>query len=433
MDIGMLTCGSAGDIRPFVALGKGLHAAGHKVELCVTDIDAHDYGHFSEGPGFTIRHVATPMIKSGAELDRLGVSLVRARSLLDQASIMLNEIFLPVLDEVYEASLEIAGRSDVVIRHYWQYPAQIAAEKRVTREITLTPTLGTIPFKALAPPGFLDLGAWMNTAGWWAVRAVLNRVFLPPVNRLRAREGLAAQRDLMTDVWSARTLNLVAVSRTFCASREDWEERNRVCGFLNIPAEPSPTEPDRRFTEFLRAGERPIFVTFGSLAPRRRDRLESLLDLLEEALRQSGRRAIIQIPDIMTGLRPDGERIFFTTAIEHGRVFPQCSLIVHHGGAGTSHAALQAGAPSIVVAFIADQLLWGRELHRLGVAAKPLTIRTLAAGRLARRIRSVLADAGMARRAQEIGARMRREDGVASAVRLVEADSRLKGARNVSF
>jgi sterol 3beta-glucosyltransferase/vancomycin aglycone glucosyltransferase len=28
----------------------------------------------------------------------------------------------------------------------------------------------------------------------------------------------------------------------------------------------------------------------------------------------------------------------------HGALFPVCSLVVHHGGAGTTHAALAAGA-----------------------------------------------------------------------------------------
>lgn len=417
----MLTCGSAGDIRPFVALGRGLHAAGHKVELCITDIDEHDYGHFSDGAGFTIRHVATPMIKSGAQLDRLGASLVRARNVLDQALIMFNEIFLPVLDELYEASLDLAGRSDVIIRHFWHYPAQVAAERHDAREISVTPTHGTVPSSSIAPPGLGNLGGWLNRAGWRVARAMLNRAFLPPVNQLRVREGLGAHRDLMADAWSARKLNLVAVSKTLCASQEDWDERHQVCGFLHIPAEPSQTELDSRLTEFLRAGERPIFVTFGSLTPRRRENLERMLRLLEEAVRRSGCRAIIQVPDGAQDLRPRGDRIFFITSIDHGRVFPQCSLIVHHGGAGTCHAALLAGAPSVVVAFITDQWFWGRELNRLGVAARPLAVKTLAAGHLAGQITSVLADARMGRRAQEFSMSMKREDGVASAVRLVEA------------
>jgi hypothetical protein len=50
------------------------------------------------------------------------------------------------------------------------------------------------------------------------------------------------------------------------------------------------------------------------------------------------------------------------------------AAIVHHGGAGTTGAALRAGKPSIVTPFIVDQFAWARLLAARGlpgVAATP--------------------------------------------------------------
>jgi UDP:flavonoid glycosyltransferase YjiC (YdhE family) len=48
---------------------------------------------------------------------------------------------------------------------------------------------------------------------------------------------------------------------------------------------------------------------------------------------------------------------------------------VHHCGAGTSHAALASGTPSIPVPFTLDQPFWARRLTNLGVASAPLNPR----------------------------------------------------------
>nr|WP_036170448.1 nucleotide disphospho-sugar-binding domain-containing protein [Massilia sp. 9096] len=94
---------------------------------------------------------------------------------------------------------------------------------------------------------------------------------------------------------------------------------------------------------------------------------------------------------------------------------------MHHGGAGTTQAATLAGKPSIVLANIGEQEHWGRELRRAGIGARPLKRRKTTPATLARQIRQVLASPGMAARAGELGAAMRRENGVAEAVGLVMA------------
>jgi vancomycin aglycone glucosyltransferase len=60
--------------------------------------------------------------------------------------------------------------------------------------------------------------------------------------------------------------------------------------------------------------------------------------------------------------------------VSHDQLFRHASLVVHHGGAGTTASALHAGTPQIVVPHIGDQNFFGSEVERLGcgIRLKPL-------------------------------------------------------------
>jgi UDP:flavonoid glycosyltransferase YjiC (YdhE family) len=101
-------------------------------------------------------------------------------------------------------------------------------------------------------------------------------------------------------------------------------------------------------------------------------------------------------------------------------LFPRMAAVVHHGGAGTTGAALRAGVPSLVVPFLFDQFFWGRRLQALRVGPAPYPFKKLSATTLAQAIRRMVEDRDMQRRAATLGAKIRAEDGLARAVVLVE-------------
>lgn len=102
-------------------------------------------------------------------------------------------------------------------------------------------------------------------------------------------------------------------------------------------------------------------------------------------------------------------------------MFPHCSIVVHHGGAGTTQTTLRSGRAAVVVAHMIDQEWWGQRLARLGVAVPPLSRRKLAAASLASAIRRALDDTDMRARAESLGRAMRDEDGTARAVAAIES------------
>lgn len=58
-------------------------------------------------------------------------------------------------------------------------------------------------------------------------------------------------------------------------------------------------------------------------------------------------------------------------SVPHSWLLPQCSAIVHHGGSGTTAAALRAGIAQVVVPGMMDQFLWAERVASLGLGPSP--------------------------------------------------------------
>ena len=103
----------------------------------------------------------------------------------------------------------------------------------------------------------------------------------------------------------------------------------------------------------------------------------------------------------------------------HDWLFPRTSLIIHHGGSGTTHSAARSGIPSIVLPFAGDQPFWAERLRLLGVTPDFTSVRHIDATSLASSL-DVAGSMQMRSRAASLGETLRSEDGLASAVKTIE-------------
>jgi sterol 3beta-glucosyltransferase/vancomycin aglycone glucosyltransferase len=421
MKIGLQTWGSNGDIRPFCALAHGLRQAGHEVGLIITDIAGTDHSALAARLGINATHVGMPVVKSRADVDRIGEACISAADPLKQARIIMDRLFYPALEAMSEASIDLCRGHDAVIRHFFLYPLQIAARQSDVPEISVMLAHNTIPTRHQPPAGLPDLGPLINPWTWRLVSRVLNSRLLPRINRSYRYAGLPPAGDLLREVWSSPLLNLVAVSPAIARAPEDWPSQHRVCGFLDVPGPPPDSALPPALNDFLGAGPAPAFVTFGSLTPSAPERVDALVKMFRRALRKAAVRGIIQIPANGAEQSPRDDEVFYCREIDHARVFPQCALVVHHGGAGTTHSTLRAGVPSVVVPHVSDQFFWASELRLLGAAPAMLPVRTLTADRLARGIEAIMSEPSYHANARRIQAAMAEEHGVARAVDAVHA------------
>jgi hypothetical protein len=141
------------------------------------------------------------------------------------------------------------------------------------------------------------------------------------------------------------------------------------------------------------------------------------MEVLNEAVASSDKNGGEQVK-ILEYAR---ENILFVDKAPHEWLFPQVSLTVHHGGAGTTNSALRAGVPTIVTPVFGDQYDNSFVVQKLGVGfGFDKKLQEIEASDLSKTIDAVLNDPAIAKRAEKVGAQLRNEHGCTAVVEEVE-------------
>jgi vancomycin aglycone glucosyltransferase len=168
----------------------------------------------------------------------------------------------------------------------------------------------------------------------------------------------------------------------------EWADQGGRRPFVGALTLELPTDTDEEVLSWIAAGTPPIYFGFGSTP------IASAGDtvaMISAACAQLGERVLIcSGPNELTGNQhPDHVKV--VDAMNHSAIFPACRAVVHHGGAGTTAAALRAGIPTLILfADWLDQPLWAGAVKQLEVGFgrrfSETTVETLVAD-----LRSVLA------------------------------------------
>ncbi len=186
-----------------------------------------------------------------------------------------------------------------------------------------------------------------------------------------------------------------------------------------------PTDSDEEVLSWIAAGTPPIFFGFGSIP------FESpadMIGMISAVCAKLGERALVCAAGADFGSAPPVEHVKVVDTVNYAAIFPACRAIVHHGGAGTTAAALRAGVPQLIRWMAADQPYWAAAVKRLKVGTarrfSSTTRRSLIAD-----LRRILAPEYSAR-AREIASQLSKPaESVAAAADLVENFVRLKQVR----
>lgn len=411
MKIGLQTWGSDGDIRPFIALAGGLSKRGHEVTLHAFSLDGKDYSDLAQALDFKIIGM-----QKDSDLSTLAKKIRQTNNPLNQIKLLFSYTFFPYQDELFAVAMQLCKENDLVIGHHILTPLKAAAEKTGRDHCSVFLCHSLFPSKYLSPDPFPNFGSLANMLLWKISDFSLNFMLKKDVNSLREKNGLSPIKSVLQS-WQSESLNLIAVTSSLCQKQPDWTDNIHVCGFFDIPLVAEKWEQPPELKAFLEAGEPPVYYTFGSMT---QFSVEEATKLMLNAARLSGKRAIIQshwdqVKDI-----PEEENIFRVSKLPHHHIFPLCAVVVHHGGAGTTHSATRSGAASVVVKYAFDQGFWGKELKRIGVGGKVLNRRDVTANTLAEQVRAVYESIEIRQKSQAIGEIMRAEKGINRAVQLIE-------------
>jgi rhamnosyltransferase subunit B len=407
------TIGSFGDLHPYLAIAIGLQQRGHQVTLASSGM----YREKVESEG--IRFVAIPPhmadIEHNAEVRR------RAMSTFDGTRYVVQEIFLPPIEEAYRILLEEARHADVLLGSLFALGLPMAAVKLGLPYINTAlqpaailsaydpPLIPAMPFLPNLPPSVLRIiYKGLHQA---------NGFLLKKAYELAAKEGLPSSAVPQLFGHSSPHGNLILFSRHFMAEQPDFPQPVTMCGFPfydKLDGQHAELEPG--LESFLSDGEAPYVFTLGTSAVLDPGRF---YDEASIAVNRMKKRAVFLVgrANYEHFQSLSSERIYIAQYAPHSKLMPRGAATIHQGGIGTTAQALRAGKPMVVVPFSHDQPDNARRCVQLSVGASVPRNRMNA-----KRLEQALLEADRCRqRAAQLGELIRSEDAVARACEKIEA------------
>ena len=419
MRVLLLGMGSRGDVQPLVALGERLRRRGYAVSLAAPA----DLGHVVAGSGISFEPFSFDL--EGPLRDGLGREGLRgsATTQVREARLMrqvMAETSVALADDV----TRLVDGADAVVSGALTFDlvdSLLTASPKPHVYAIFAPVWpsadGDSVALGLAPGRRSVLNLWWSSL---AGRVALD-LFRPAGDLVRSREGLPRRTFRSYSAAATGTPTLLGASSLVVPRAADWPRAVRQTGFWFGEADPDEGGLPADVEAFLAAGPAPVHVGFGSMPTPDPDAVaRGVVDVLGSL----GVRGIVSeglaglsLERLDRDLTPD---VLGVGPTHHDQLFPRCSVVVHHGGAGTTAAALRAGVPQVVVPHAADQPYWGRRLAALGVAPPPLARKDLTPSRL-RAALEVALTPRVRRAAYALGEQVRAEDGAGDAADLVDS------------
>ncbi|GMI94214.1 UDP-glucosyl transferase 80A2, sterol glucosyltransferase [Hibiscus trionum] len=411
LQIVMLIVGTRGDVQPFVAIGKRLQADGHRVRLA-THANFKD---FVLNAGLEFYPLGgDPKVLAGYMVKNKGF-LPSVPSEIPVQRQQMKEIIFSLLDacQANDPDSNVKFDVDAIIANPPAYGhTHVAEALQVPLHIFFTmPWTPTSEFphplsRVKQQVGYRLSYHIVDALIWLGIRDMINelrkkKLKLRPVTYLRG--SYSSPPDVPYGyIWSPHLV----------PKPKDWGPKIDVVGFCFLDLA-SSYEPPESLVKWLKDGDKPIYIGFGSLPVQKPERMTQII---VQALEKTRQRGIINKGwGGLGNLAEPPDFVYLLDNCPHDWLFLQCSAVVHHGGAGTTAAGLKAACPTTIVPFFGDQPFWGERVHARGVGPAPIPVEEFSLDKLVDAINFML-EPEVKKRAVDLAKAMEGEDGVAGAV-----------------
>ena len=332
MRILLTTFGTRGDIQPFIALGRGLKAAGHDVAVCTSEgfksfVAEHDLQYaFMDNELLRLSQHALGEIEGFADALRFTRTMRPAirRSMDDEWNAARN--FGP----------------DLIIYHPKCLGSYHVAETLQVPAVLSLPLPFYTPTSAFPVPFIPNarLGGWFNRLTY-RLNLLASVMYSGTVNDFRTKTlgqpGLGRFADVLVRADGTPVPILYPYSPHVLPVPADFPHHVHVTGYWFLDHSPD-WQAGADLVRFLEDGPPPVYVGFGSMSGRR---AMQRARIAIEALRLSGQRGVLASG--WGGLKAARlpRNVFMVDAVPHDWLFPRVAAVVHHGGAGTTAAGLR--------------------------------------------------------------------------------------------
>lgn len=383
------TSGTSGDMLPFLTMGQGLARRGHRVMMVVPRFHETMF----RGCGLPCHYLGTRE-EFQAALDNPDLWDER------RGWKVVCKSAVPHLDSLRQLIVQLPGnQACTVLSHPLLLPA--AALARAARPDLRIVAAYLAPSNLCSSHDMLAAGslrlpartslAWRRTLWQLVHRFVVDPVILPELNVLRARHGLPLITHFFEHLLKVPDASLGLFPPWFGAVQPDWPQPWLTGQFPQADVSGAPSlSPE--LVRFLEAGSAPIVFTPGS----GHRHAERFFSTALATLGRLGRRGLFVTPHRQQLPQTLPANVLWQAHTPFEQLLPCAAAVVHHGGIGTTAAAMHAGLPQLVVPFAFDQFDNGYRAQRLGLA-DVLLARKLSVRRMQRKLSALLACPNVAR------------------------------------
>jgi rhamnosyltransferase subunit B len=408
------TWGSFGDLHPYMAIALELRARGHRPVIATMEM----YRERLEAAGLELAPVRPNIPQPKEQAPELIDKIMEPRT---GPRFLMEEIVYPAVRDAYQDLLIAVQGADLLITH----PAAPAGPLvgRKTGVPWISTVLAPLSFFSVYDPPIPPVMQWTTK-----VFSLLGPRFLKlffdvmrseykakQVVELRSELGLPDYGNPMFEGQHSPLRVLALFSKVFAAPQPDWPRQTEITGFCFYVDNHESVIPSA-LADFLDNGPPPIVFTLGSSAVwiGREFFRESV-----DAAKQLGQRAVLLIGDERNHPGELTDDMIAVDYVSYESLMPRASVVVHHGGAGTTSHGLLAGVPTLIVPFAFDQSDNAEHAARLGVS-RTVYRNKYRAPRVVRELSKLLNEPSYAERAREIGEQLKQENGPARAADLIE-------------
>lgn len=419
MHITIIALGSHGDVLPFATLGKALTKEGHKVRLAAfenfkTMAATHQLDFWPiEGDAQAILNAGSglSLAESGHNVIKMWITVMKSFGVM-------------AANYARDLSALAEQKTDMIINQLpgalygYDLAQKLDIPMLIGSVIPLTPTQA---FPMLAFPTTLARFPKYNLLSYHLAQQMIWQWYRPTINRWRKKTlGLPPWplQGYFKELEKQKIPVINGFSPHIVPRPFDWGDHIHLTGYW-FP-EDKNWQPSVELCRFIenstKLGSAPVFIGFGSMPIRNP---EKTTQIILEALKQSKQHGILHTGWAGLGKTTLPDYVFEIDYAPYEWLFPQMSMIIHHGGSGTTGIGLKAGVPCLVTPFLFDQFYWGNRIFELGVGPKPIPFKKLTIQNLAEAITEATTNAHMQQQASTLSTKIKTENGVKQAVKII--------------
>jgi UDP:flavonoid glycosyltransferase YjiC (YdhE family) len=396
--------GSVGDVRPAIALGIALQEAGYDVII----------GAPPNNSDLVLKY-NLPFRPVGIDAQKF---LELQMHKLQGNPVKYVELFLTIMSTVFtklfDDLLLSTADCDHIISTGFDFAGYSAGEYHNIpwRYITHSPIGFQSKFHPVLSIKNQNMPHWMNAFTWSMQNNIFGGMIDGFVNKARKKAGMGKIKGVTKKLVEH---SIVASDPLLVPMPPDIKEDYIQTGYFFLD---DSDELDEGLKRFIKDGPPPVYLGFGSMTDPKPLKTSAVI---RELISQNKYRFVISKGWAKLTSGENYKNAYFIDPVPHVKLFPETAVVIHHGGAGTTHTAARAGVPQIVVPHTGDQFYHGDRVFKLNIGQKPVYRSQMSACRLLASIDGVMENEQMKNNAQNFSVHLKEQNGTYEFLRLLKS------------